>query len=399
MRLKINGSYNLDMLNRSTKRFSLLVGSARSGKSFAVLQYILIYCFKNKDKVITIARKSFPSLRASAYREFIGMLKDYELYKEEHHNKTSNTYTLNGNLIQFISIDQSIKLRGLKHDLVFIDEVNELGKEEADQLFIRTTEKIIMAENPSDALHWSLTYQSNPDCDYIHSTYKQNPFLPQGVINQIESYKDTDIDMYNVYALGIPAKNNELVYSNIKPYSDSDLFIQDGDKTIPLYEDIIYGFDPGWNHPTALMKIYINHTMNKIWCEEIIHESFLTMDDVIQKMNQLGIDKDKMIFCDAAEPQRIETMKRAGYNAYSALKDVKPGIDLLKSMHFHLHTNSTRTWDETRKYKWRMKNEMKTDEPIKLFDDGLCAIRYAVYSYISKYQSSYDDIQIDIIDY
>jgi PBSX family phage terminase large subunit len=177
------------------KRFILSIGGSRSTKTYSALQYLLIYCLKNQSKIVTIARKTFPSLRLGAMREFIDMLKEYDIYREEDHNKTNNFYTLNNNTIQFISIDQSIKLRGLKHDVLFVDEVNEISKEEADQLFMRTTEKIVMCQNPSDALHWSLKYKSSPDCLYIQSTFKDNAFLPDAIIRQIESYKDTDEDM------------------------------------------------------------------------------------------------------------------------------------------------------------------------------------------------------------
>jgi len=398
MMMKVKATKLLKLMNKTDKRIILHVGGSRSGKTHQILLHLILYSLENKDKTVTIARKTFPSLRAGAYREFLQILKDLDLYKVEDHNKTNNTYTLNNNLIQFISIDQSIKLRGLKHDIVFIDECNEVSKDEADQIFMRTNDRIILAQNPSDAIHWSMNLMNNDKCLYIHSTYKDNPFLPQGIINQIESYRDTDEDAWNVYGLGLPAKNNELVYSNIKPFISTDLTIKVEDKDFPIYEEIIYGADWGWNHPTAIVKIYLNYTMNKFWAEELVHESYLTMDDLMVKIKSLNIPQDKPIYCDSAEPQRIETLKRAGYDAIPANKDVKSGIDLLKSMEFHLHINATKTWEETRKYKWKMNGEIKTDEPIKLFDDGLCAIRYAVYTHINKMSKlvDYDDDDFQI---
>ena len=74
MKLNIRGSYNLDQLLKSDKRFISMVGGSRSGKTYAILQWIVIYCLKNTDKTVTIARKTFPALRAGAYREFIQLL-------------------------------------------------------------------------------------------------------------------------------------------------------------------------------------------------------------------------------------------------------------------------------------------------------------------------------------
>ena len=386
MRLQIQGNRLLNEMLTSDKRFILNVGGSRSGKTFAILQYILIYGLKNTGKTITIARKTFPSLRLGAYREFIEMLKSYEIYKVENHNKTNNIYTLNDNTVQFISIDQSMKLRGLKHDLVFIDEVNEVSKEEADQLFMRTNETIIMAQNPSDALHFSLKMMSDPDCLYLHSTYIDNPFLSQAIVNQIESYKQTDEDMWLVYGCGMPAKNNELVYTNYEYWnSDDDLYNIDekGDR-YPKFEEVIYGCDWGWNHPSAVMKVWIDTNFKRVWVKEIVHESFLTTDDLIVKMNELGVDKESRMYGDSAEPKTIESVRRAGFSIVPAMKEVNAGIDCVKSYKLFIHSESTKTQDELRKYKWKVKNEMKTDEPVKLFDDGLSATRYAIYTYTMK---------------
>lgn len=383
MKLEIEGNRILDDMLASNHRYILNVGGSRSGKTYAILQYILIYCLRNKDKIVTIARKTFPSLRLGAYREFVDMLKTYDIYKEENHNKTNNFYNLNGNTVQFISLDQAIKLRGLKHDLVFVDEVNEIEKDEADQLFMRTTEQIIMAQNPSDALHWSLKLKANEDCLYLHSTYVDNPFLPQAIVNQIESYKLTDDDLWQVYGLGLPSKNNELVYNHYGFFTEEDLTVTDSDNiTHNLYDEIIWGLDFGYNHPTALVKIWISVDKKTIWCKEIIHQSYLTTNDLITLMKDLNITE--RVYCDSAEPKTIEEIKRAGFDAVNSMKEVKEGIDCIKGQQFFIHRESTKTQEELRRYKWKLKGDIKTDEPIKLFDDALCAIRYATYTYLTK---------------
>lgn len=401
MRLKIKGTRILNEMLATDKRFIMNTGGSRSSKTHSILQYIIIYSFKNTGKTITIARKTFPSLRLGAMRELLQMLKDYEIYKEEHHNKTNNFYTLNSNTIQFISIDQSIKLRGLKHDLIFIDEVNEITKEEADQLFMRTTGTIIMAQNPSDALHWSLRYQSNPDCLHLHSTYKDNPFLEQSIINQIESYKDTDEDQWSVYGLGLPAKNNELVYTSYEFWnSEDELYEVDSEgKKHPKFEDVILGADWGWNHPSAIIKAWVDTNRQRVWVKELIHESYLTTDDLIKKMLDLKIDKEMRMFGDSAEPKTIESIKRAGFDISDSIKDVKPGIDCVKSYKLYIHSNSIKIQEELKRYKWKMRGEVKTDEPIKLFDDALCALRYALYTYTQKIKRSNDyDFDFEVLD-
>jgi phage terminase large subunit len=126
----------------------------------------------------------------------------------------------------------------------------------------------------------------------------------------------------------------------------------------------------------------------------------MTTSDLISQMKNLNIiSDDDVIWCDAAEPKTIEEIRRAGFDAKAAMKEVKEGIDLIKSFHFSIHYESTNIITELRKYKWQMRGEMKLDQPVKLFDDALCAIRYAVWSHIQKTARSNDyTFDIDILD-
>jgi phage terminase large subunit len=60
-------------------------------------------------------------------RDFFEILRNHDLYNENYHNKSSHEYYLNGNLVEFISLDQPQKIRGRKRDLLYINEANELN--------------------------------------------------------------------------------------------------------------------------------------------------------------------------------------------------------------------------------------------------------------------------------
>ena len=100
---------------KATTKIVVNQGSSRSGKTYSILQLlILVKAYEEKDAVFTIVRKTMPSLKASAMRDFFEILKNAELYDEKLHNKTENTYMLNGNLFEFVSLDQPQKKRGAK---------------------------------------------------------------------------------------------------------------------------------------------------------------------------------------------------------------------------------------------------------------------------------------------
>ena len=93
-------------------------------------------------------------------------------------------------LIEFISLDQPVKVRGRKRHLLFINEANELFWEDWQQLLFRTSDKIILDYNPSEEYHW--IYDKiipREDANFLKTTYKDNPFLEQSLIDEIERLK------------------------------------------------------------------------------------------------------------------------------------------------------------------------------------------------------------------
>ena len=400
MTLDIKATKVLDKLLKTQSRFVLSVGSSRSSKTYSMLQYIVLYCAKHKGekKYFSVVRKSFPSMRRTVYREFIDLLKEYEIYEDAKHNRTEHTIEIFGNIVEFFSLNDSQKIRGAKRDMLYLNEVNEIDYESAQQLFLRTTERIFMDENPSDIYHWSMKYENREDCDYIHSTYKDNPFLTRATIHQIESYKDTDQNMYRVFALGLPGYSITTIYTHYKFYDDEELHLKQDGRTTAIYDDFVYGLDIGYSHAMALVKCYFKDEM--VWVEEVISESGLTSADLISMMRSADINKDKHIWCDAAAPAMVEDLRRAGFNAKAADKSVKEGIDMIKSKRLFINNNSIKLIEELKRYSWKTKNEQIIYEPVKVFDDLCDAMRYGIWNYYRTTAGlnnfDYEVISIDI---
>ena len=157
-------------------------GGSRSGKTYSILQLLIfVKAFEEREQVFSIVRKTLPALRATAMRDFFEIVKEHDLYDVRNHNKTENTYRLNDNLFEFMSLDQPQKKRGAKRAYLFINEANELTLEDWIQLSIRTERQIFIDYNPSMDEHWIFDVViPRPDCTFIHSTYLDNlKFLPE----------------------------------------------------------------------------------------------------------------------------------------------------------------------------------------------------------------------------
>jgi phage terminase large subunit len=195
------------------KRFIINEGGSRSSKTYSLCQLMIIYCLQNNNKVVSVIRKTFPALRATVLRDFIEILKDIGLYKQEAHNKSEHIYTFaNGSMIEFFSVDNEQKIRGRKRDIAWLNEANELYFDDYTQINMRTEDKLIFDYNPSDSASW-LYELPKDESTLIKSTYRDNPFLPDSIKVQIEDLKRTDEALYQIYALGEKAVSKSNIYS------------------------------------------------------------------------------------------------------------------------------------------------------------------------------------------
>jgi len=122
-----------------------------------------------------------------------------------------------------------------------------------------------------------------------------------------------------------------------------------------------------------------------VFVKQLIYETKLTTNDLIERYKQIGIPRSAEIFCDAAEPKTIEELHRAGFNAKPADKDVLEGIRKVKGTPIYITPESVDLIKEIRNYRWKIdKNDKVLDEPVK-FQDHLCdAMRYAVFTKLAK---------------
>ena len=376
MQIKIQSNVVFKHLVNNDKKIIINQGGTRSGKTYNILLFIIFYyCLRNTKKIITICRKTFPALRATVLRDFIGILRQYDLYKEENHNKSSSEYSLFGNLIEFISLDQPVKVRGRKRELLFINEANELHYEDWQQLLFRTSEKIILDYNPSEEYHW--IYDKiipRDDASFLKTNYLDNPFLEKTLVDEIERLQYTDEQYWQIYGLGEKGISKAVIFNYVE-YN-----------TIPSdAEFVALGMDFGFtNDPTALVKIYKKEL--NLYIEELLYRTMMTTNDIHNFLKNNIIDQT--IYADSAEPRIIEELRRMGWSIRPSLKgkdSITAGIDLLKRYKLHIHKDSTNAIQEFRNYKWKEDRSGKlTNTPEDKNNHITDAVRYATYSILSK---------------
>jgi len=363
-------------LEDSAAKIVVEQGGTRSGKTYNIILWIIFsYCQKNEGKIITICRKTYPALRGTVMRDFLTILKDHEIYSEEDHSKTASEYKLNGNTIEFISLDMPQKIRGRKRDLLFANEANELNFEDWQQLLFRTNEKVIIDFNPSEEFHWIYDHVlTRKDVEFYQTTYKDNPFLGAEIKAEIERLKDIDENYWRVYGLGERGQAKSLVYTFTTI------------KEIPKEAKLVsYGLDFGYSSdPTSLVRTYI--LGDDMYVDELLYRTGMTNQDIANEMKVLGLDRSNEVFADSAEPKSIEEIYRMGWNVKPTIKgSINIGIDIIRRYKLHATESSFNLIKELRNYKYiEDKNGQMTNKPVDNFNHALDALRYSVVNKISQ---------------
>ena len=347
-------------------------GGTRSGKTYSILTALIELCHKNSGLVITICRKTFPALRATAMRDFFEILNREDIYNPDLHNKSDATYQLWGNMVEFISIDQPQKVRGRKRDVLFINEANEINLEDWRQLLLRTTGKVLIDYNPSDEFHW--IYDEvipREDAAFFQTTYQDNPFLPQSVVMEIERFKEADENFWRVYGLGERGASQATVFTHWKEV----------DQIPNEFKPLNYGLDFGYtNDPTAIVQTFTDG--HGFAVDELCYATRLTNSDISKVLRDSGVSRSDVIICDSAEPKSIDEIHAHGFNTHGARKgkdSVKNGIQFLHSRPLLVTARSVNVIKELRNYKWKEdKNGKQLNEPVDSFNHAIDAMRYAI---------------------
>ena len=375
--LKIKTNIVYDHLLLSDKKIIVEQGGTRSGKTYNIILWIIFeYCTNNRNKVITVCRKSFPSLRATVLRDFMSILESHNLYSEKFHNKSNSEYYLFGNLVEFISLDQPQKIRGRKRDLLFINEGNELFWEDWQQLVFRTQERIVIDFNPSDEYHWIYDkVLPRDDCDFFKTTYLDNPFVEESIRKEIELLRDTDEQYWQIYGLGERAASRSTVFR----YAEVSHIPEDA-------ELVAYGMDFGFsNDPSTLVSVYTKDI--NLYVKEHLYRTAMTTTDIHKFLLSEELSS-KPIYADSAEPRLISELRRMGHNIFPSLKgkdSINAGIDLLKRYKINILSTSSNAISEFRNYKWKEdKSGALLNTPIDDNNHIIDPCRYATYSILSK---------------
>ena len=353
-------------------------GSSRSAKTYNTVIWIVCQCLAVPKTTVSICRATLPSLKGSVLRDFIEILQRIGEYNDKCYNKTDLIYTFpNGSWVEFFSCDNETKLRGRKRKILFVNEANELKFLEWQQLQLRTTQFSIIDYNPSFSdEHWICEVNKDPRTYHFISTYKDNPFLEQKVIDEIESLKRKNYSLWQIYGLGQQAQVEGLVFRNV-----------DVVERIPetgYRRRRFLGVDFGYtNDPTAIVDVLIEEETKTLYIDELCYRTSMLTSDIVAELKPQGAVK---VISESADPRLVQEIYRAGINIHPVVKyqgSVEAGLTKMQEYKIVITKHSTNVIKEFRNYTYSQDKEGKwLNTPIDVWNHAIDAIRYVVMSEI-----------------
>jgi phage terminase large subunit len=366
MNLEINTTVTYTNQNDSPTRVTHHIGGTRSGKTYALLQWCIVKALENKE-IITIVRKTIPSLKRTVMKDFKDVMQLLDIWNENDFNISDRIYSFyNDSIIQFISTDDAEKLRGLKSTILWLEEANEIDEESYFQLQIRTTGPIILSYNPTvSPYHWIRTMS---DCSRFFTTYKNNPYLDYNVKKAIEELKQTNPKAWKVYGLGEWVGNEKAIFE----FAQCEWLPDDA-------EFVAFGLDFGYSSdPTALASIWKYN--NELYIVEHCYERGMVTNDIVTMLKGVVKGREE-IWADSAEPRLIEELYREGFNIKPVIKgkdSINFGIQVMQNYKINIPKTCQNLINEFYSYEWSSDRFGKQlDRPIDFNNHLIDAARYA----------------------
>lgn len=393
MNITVQSNKIFKSVHKSKHRYVIMKGSAGSGKSVDTAQQYILRLMNDKDRNLLCLRKSEVTNRDSTFAELISAIN--RIGVSYYWKATLNPLSLkciNGNKIIFRGMNderqreklKSITFENGKLTDVWFEELTEftqndfeiiddrLRGELPDGLFYQ----IKGTFNPVNAQHWvkKVFFDiSDPNVLTHHSTYLDNRFVDEAYKQRMMRRKLIDPEGYRIYGEGEWGEIGGLILHNWE--------VKEISQELQYYDSISIGQDFGFNHANAILLLGFKDGDIYILKEIYVYEK--DTSEIIPIANQLLVPKNKKMYCDSAEPDRINMWRKANYKAEAVVKEkgcINSQIDWLKQRKIYVHPSCIWTIKELQQWKWQKDEKTNTylDTPVEIFDDAMAALRYGI---------------------
>lgn len=366
-------------------RWEFWCGSAGSGKSYFLTQRIIIRCCSEKIRFV-VCRRYGTTLRNSVFALFKEVLNKWQLTPYVKIRETDMSITFpNGSQVILLGLDEETKLLSLANvSGVWVEEAFEVPKNLIEQLNLRmrgqaANQQIWLSWNPISKHSWlyNFTVEQPPSSStFIHSTFKDNPFLNKEYVDALNELYVRNPQKARIFCDGEWGIDSDgLVFQNWKVQEFNHAEIEG---------QLLCGLDFGFvNDISAFVASIMVESEKRIYIFKEYGATNKTNADLVNIITSLGFSKS-VIIADSAEPKSIAEIKSGG------IQKIKPctkgqdsiihGIQKLQNYEIIIHPSCSGIITEFENYTWQKdKNtDIYINKPIDDFNHYIDALRYSL---------------------
>ena len=404
--MQIQTTTALRKISGLNKRIWGIQGGQGAGKTFSILQILINHALSHKDKEIYVASDELSKMRITVIKDFIKIMKAFGVFDRDNWKDGVHYQFNSGSFIRFIGLDKADIGKGLRSDVMFVNEANKVKFDTYRELTSRA-KRIIIDFNPNAEFWYHKEIMTRSDCEHLVLTFKDNDQLDETERNEILGYYEkgynSDGTVKNqywankwlVYGLGVVGNvEGRIFFWNPIPERVFD----------ETQSESIICVDWGTSDPFGVVEM--KYKDGKLFLKELNYQSEnewrkrLTNTEKIQieandeglvtwLFNRLKIPKGKTIICDNNRPTKIVSLRRAGWEYAKAVQKLQgsiiDGIDILQNLDVYYTENSTNIDTEQRLYAWdKDRNGNQLEQPIDINNHTIDAIRYGAFHLVEQ---------------
>jgi len=344
------------------KRIWGVQGGQGAGKTFAIVMILVNHASANPNKEIYIASDELSKMRITVIKDFKKIMVWLGLFERERFVDGTLYRFRNGSFIQFLGLDKVDIGKGLRSDVIFVNEANKVKFDTYRELTSRA-KRVIIDFNPNKRFWFHSEVQTRSDCEFLKLTFKDNEYLSQEEKNEILMYKEKGYakDANGEFAVN---EKGELIILNQywanmwRVYGEGEIGQVEGriytwekretNEYLELNKEEYIGNDWGKVDPWAILGLKYHD--GTLWLDEKHYESENEIERSLPKEKlkaikgagdgqgenhdglvawrflQLGISYNQKIVCDSNRPNKIRSLRKAGWE-YAVSVGGKDNLD------------------------------------------------------------------------
>ena len=381
----------LPYLEDYSTRFLLFYGGAGSGKSHFIAQRLVYKALKDTRKILVL-RKVNRTTKASTFQLLLDTLNQFGIINYCVINRTDFSITLpTGSQFLCMGLDDPEKIKSITGLTdAWLEEATEFSLDDFSQVNLRVrdpkaeNQEIILSLNPVSKANWCYLhfFAENPELEefrktvrIVHTTYKDNPHLPETYVQALLMMKATNEVYYKIYALGEFGSLDKLIYNNWQKMDfDPDT----------IKGQLLCGLDFGYtNDPTAFTASILVENERRIYIFKEWGGTGYLNDAIADQIKEMGFAKS-IICADSAEQKSIDEIKRLGISrikpCVKGKGSVLQGIQKLQQYELIVHPSCENVIEELENYAWKKDKQTNEyiNEPAEGFDHYMDSLRYSL---------------------